>query len=70
MWHEWLLRQGEVNRSESDPRMAEGDALLVMVLWMDCWVLCRRLAVAAEEQGDLGDALNLGRMSAEYGDAA
>jgi hypothetical protein len=53
-WHKWFLRQGEANRSESDPRMAVGDALPVMILWMDKWVLCRRLAVAAEEQGDLG----------------
>jgi hypothetical protein len=41
-----------------------------MVLWMDYWVLCHRLAVDAEEPGDLGDALKLWRMSAEYGDAA
>jgi hypothetical protein len=44
--------------------------LSVMVLWMDYWVLCLRLAVTAEEKCDLEDALKLWRMSAEYGDAA
>jgi hypothetical protein len=45
-------------------------ALSVMVLWINCWDFCRRLAVAAEEQGDLGYALNLWRMSVEYGEVA
>jgi hypothetical protein len=50
--------------------MAEGDTLSVLVLWLDYWILCRRLAVAAEEQGGVEDALALWKMSAAYADAA
>jgi hypothetical protein len=35
VWHEYILKQGEVHRSESDPRMTEGDALSVAAIWMD-----------------------------------
>jgi hypothetical protein len=69
-WQKWLLRQGEASRPEADPRMAEGDTLSVLVLWLDYWTLRQRLAVAAEEQGDVEDALALWKISAAYDDAA
>jgi hypothetical protein len=50
--------------------MAKGDTLSVLVLCLDYWILCRRLAVAAEEQGSVDVALALWKMSAAYGDAA
>jgi hypothetical protein len=34
-WHKWLLKQGESHRSETDPRIAEGDMLSVVALWLD-----------------------------------
>jgi hypothetical protein len=50
--------------------VAEVYTLSVLVHWLDYWILCRRLAVAAEGQGSVEDALALGKMSAAYGDAA
>jgi hypothetical protein len=49
--------------------MAEGDKLSVLVLWFDCWILCRCLVVAAEKQGSVEDALAIWKMSAACGDA-
>jgi hypothetical protein len=69
-WYKRLLRQEEGSRHEVDPRMAEGDTLSVLVLWLDYWILCRRLAVAAKEQGGVEDAIALWKMSAAYADAA
>jgi hypothetical protein len=66
----WLWRQGEGSRSEADPRIADCDTLSLLVLWLYYCILCRRLAVATEEQGIVEDAFALWKMSAAYGDAA
>jgi hypothetical protein len=52
-WQKWLLKQGESNRSESDPRVAEGDMLSVMILWLDYSQLTDKLALTAEDEGDV-----------------
>jgi hypothetical protein len=53
-WQKWLLKQGESHRSEIDPRIAEGDMLSVVVLWLDYSALTNKLALSAEDDGDLG----------------
>jgi hypothetical protein len=69
-WQKRLLKQGESHRSETDPRIAEGDMLSVVVLWLDYSALTNKLALSAEDDRDLGVAWALAKMSAAYRDAA
>jgi hypothetical protein len=57
-WHKWLLKQGESRRSENDRRIAEGDMLSVVALWLDYSGLTDKLALSAEDDGDLGVAFS------------
>jgi hypothetical protein len=45
IWHKWILKQGESNRSESDPRTAAGDVLSVMMLCLDYSQVADKLAL-------------------------
>jgi hypothetical protein len=65
----WLLKQGEPNRSETDARIAVGDMLSVVMLWMDYSLLTDKLAKAAEDEGDIEAARALAKMGMAYRDA-
>lgn len=65
-WHKFLLRQDEPRRSETDPRIKEGETLSNAMLWMDYSELCKRLARTAREHGEWGLALDLREIQDEY----
>jgi hypothetical protein len=69
-WQNWLLKQGEPNRSETDARIAEGNLLSVVMLWMDYSALTDKLAKAAEDEGDIEAAWALAKIGMAYCDAA
>jgi hypothetical protein len=69
-WHKWLLKQGEFHRSETDRRIAEGDMLSVVALWLDYSALTDKLALSAEDDGDPELAWALAKVGMAYRDAA
>jgi hypothetical protein len=69
-WQKWFLKQGEPNQSETDRRIAEGDMLYVVMLWMDYFALTDKLAKAAEDEGDIEAAWALAKIGMAYRDAA
>lgn len=69
-WQKHLLRQGENVRTDSDPRMAEGDCMSNVVLWLDFATICNRLTSASFERKDYVTAEELHKMANAYVDAA
>jgi hypothetical protein len=69
-WQKRLLKQGEPNRSETDARIAEGDMLSVVMLWMDYSALTDKWASAAECEGDIEAAWAWAKIGMAYRDAA
>jgi hypothetical protein len=69
-WHKYFLKQGEAHRSESDPRIAEGDALSVASIWMDYAELSFNLSQSARDEGDVDSAHELVEMGMVYHRAA
>ena len=51
-WQVYLLKQNDTVRSDNDPRMAEGDCLSNVVLWLDYATIAARLLEAAVQDGD------------------
>lgn len=51
-WQIYLLKQNETVRSDGDPRIAEGDCLSNVVLWLDYATIATRLLEAAVADGD------------------
>lgn len=52
-WQVYLLKQGDASRPDTDPRIAEGDCLSNVVLWLDYANIASRLLDAAVKDGDL-----------------
>ena len=69
-WQVWLLKQGEAIRSENDPRIAEGDCLSNVVLWLDYATISMRLLDAAVKANDYGAVLDLVQQTSAYQSAA
>lgn len=69
-WQVWLLKQGEPIRSDSDPRIAEGDCLSNVVLWLDYATISMRLLDAAVKAEDYAAVLDLVAQSSAYQAAA
>jgi hypothetical protein len=69
-WHKYLLKQGEAHRSESDPRIAEGDTLSVASIWMDYAELSFNISQTARDEGDVKTAYDLAEMGMAYHSAA
>lgn len=69
-WQVWLLKQGETIRSGNDPRIAEGDCLSNVVLWLDYATICMRLLDAAVKGEDYVAVLDLVAQASAYQAAA
>jgi hypothetical protein len=69
-WDKWILKQGESNRSESGPHAADGDMVSDVMLWLDYSLLADKMALAAEDEGDMDTAWALSKIGMAYRYAA
>lgn len=69
-WQVWLLKQGESVRSDADPRIAEGDCMSNVVLWLDYATITMRLLKAAVQANDFDAVIDLIEQSTSYQAAA
>jgi hypothetical protein len=65
-WQKWSLRQDESSRPDSDGRIAEGDAISVILLWMDFAMLSDRLAKESSQFQEHAIADDLRAESSAY----
>jgi hypothetical protein len=69
-WHKYVLKQGEAHRSQSDPRIADGDTLCVASIWMDYAELFSKLSESARDEEDVNSTYELAEMGLVYHRAA
>jgi hypothetical protein len=69
-WQKWLLRQDDSSRPDMDGRNVEGDAMSVIILWLDFAMLADKLAKEASKFQEHAIADDLRAESSVYMAAA
>jgi hypothetical protein len=68
-WDKWILKQGGSNRSESGPHVADGYMVSDVILWLDYSLPADKVALAAEDEGDMDTAWALSKIGKAYRNA-